>query len=54
MKESYKKDKYLNNKSETNPEVTEENVENIDQNQDKDLAEKSTDNTEIKKHRTSS
>ena len=49
-RESYKKDKYLNNRSENNSEVTDENLENIDQDQDKDLAEKSTDNTEIKKN----
>ncbi len=49
-RESYKKDKYLNNRSENNSEVTEENLENVDQDQDKDLAEKSTDNTEIKKN----
>ena len=46
-RESFKKEKFLETKSEKNSDVTEENVENSDQSSSKDLIETSSDEVEI-------
>ena len=48
-KESYKREKFLENKSENNSDIVEENTENFDQNSSKELEQTSSDETQTKK-----
>ncbi len=48
-RESFKKEKFLENRSENNTEIAEENTENFDQNPSKDLEQTSNDETKTKK-----
>ena len=48
-RESFRREKISENKSENNPEMNEENIENLDQNSQKSLVESSNDETEIEK-----
>ena len=48
-RENFRREKISENKSENNPEMNEENIENLDQNSQKSLVESSNDETEIEK-----
>ena len=48
-RETFRREKISENKSENNPEINEENIENLDQNSQKSLVESSNDETEIEK-----
>ena len=48
-RESFKREKFLENKSESNSESSEENIENSEKNPDKDLANNSSDENKIQK-----
>ena len=48
-RESFKRDKFLENRSENNTDIVEENTENFNQNSSKDLEETSNDETKTKK-----
>ena len=48
-RESFKKEKFLENRSENNTEIAEENTDNFDQNSSKDLEQTSNDETKTKK-----
>ena len=48
-RENFRREKISENKSENNPEINEENIENLDQNSQKSLVESSNDETEIEK-----
>ena len=48
-RETFRREKISENKSENNPEMNEENIENLDQNSQKSLVESSNDETEIEK-----
>ena len=49
-RESFRKEKFLENKSENNSETSEENIENSEKNPDKDLANNSSDENKIQKY----
>ena len=51
-RESIKKEKFLENRSEKNPDLTDKNAENSDQNSGKDLAETSGDEVKIQNVKT--
>ena len=48
-RETFRREKISENKSENNPEINEENIENLDQNSQKSLVESSNDETEVEK-----
>ncbi len=48
-RENFRREKISENKSENNPEMNEENIENLDQNSQKSLVVSSNDETEIEK-----
>ena len=48
-RESFRKEKFLENNSETNPEISEENTENSNKTHDKDLVNNSSDENKIQK-----
>ena len=48
-RENFRREKISENKSENNPEMNEENIENLDQNSQKSLVESSNDETEIER-----
>tara|TARA_B100001564_G_C20061494_1_gene412109 strand:+ start:60 stop:512 length:453 start_codon:yes stop_codon:yes gene_type:complete len=48
-RESFKREKFLEKRSENNTEIAEENTENFDQNSSKDLEQTSNDETKTKK-----
>ena len=48
-RETFRREKISENKSENNPEINEENIENLDQNSQKSLVESSNDETEIER-----
>ena len=49
-RESFRREKFLENKSENNSDISEENIENSEKNTNKDLANNSNDEDEIKKN----
>ena len=48
-RESFRREKFLENKSENNPEISEENLENSEKNPNKDLANNPNDENKIQK-----
>ena len=48
-RETFRREKISENKSENNPEINEENIENLDQNSQKSLVESSNDETKVEK-----
>tara|TARA_Y100000768_G_scaffold118836_1_gene87804 strand:+ start:115 stop:567 length:453 start_codon:yes stop_codon:yes gene_type:complete len=48
-RENFKREKFLENKTETNSDISEDNIENASQNLDKDTAETSADESKPKK-----
>ena len=48
-RESFKREKFLENKSENNSEISQENLENSEKNSDKDLANNPSDENKIQK-----
>ena len=48
-RESFKREKFLENRSENNPDIVEEKTENLDQNSSKDLEQTSSDEIKTKK-----
>ena len=49
-RDNYRRDKFLENRTEINSDETQENIENVNQNSDKELAEKSSDETKIQEN----
>jgi len=49
-RDNYRRDKFLENRTETNSDATQENIENVNQNSDKELSEKSSDETKIQEN----
>ena len=49
-RESYRRDKFSENRTENNSDATQENIESINQNSDKDLPEKSSKETNIQEN----
>ena len=48
-RESFRREKFLENKSENNSEISEENIENTEKNSNKDLANNPNDENKIQK-----
>ena len=49
-RESFRREKFLENKSENNSDISEENIENSEKNTNKDIANNSNDEDEIQKN----
>ena len=48
-KESFRREKFIENRSENNPDVAVENTENLEKNSDKDITDASSDDNKIQK-----